>query len=138
MRVVLDSSMALTWCLPGQINEQSEGILNYVKSEGALVPPIWHLEMANLLGLKFRDRNLSGPALDSAIRLLRSLDIATDSQYKERTVSHYLMEVLRFELAAYDALYVELALRTGLPLATFDKAMIASARRFSVAMMDVA
>ncbi len=137
MRAVLDCSMALTWCLPGQINPDSRMVLDHVKREGALVPAIWHLEIANVLGLKFRDGNLSGPATDAAVSLLKALDIVTDSQYKERTVSNYIGEVLRFELAAYDALYVELALRTGLPLATFDKAMIVSARRFGVALMGV-
>jgi predicted nucleic acid-binding protein len=53
-------------------------------------------------------------------------------------VSRYIGEVLRFELAAYDAVYVELALRTGAPLATFDKAMIASARRYGITILGSA
>jgi predicted nucleic acid-binding protein len=129
--------MSLTWCLTGQLNAQAENILKYVKREGALVPPTWHLEMANVLGLKLRDGNLSDPSADSAVRLLNSLDIATDSQYRQRSISSYIGEVLRFELAAYDALYVELALRTGSPLATFDRAMIWAAQRFGVVVMGV-
>ncbi len=138
MRGVLDSSMSLTWCLPGQLNAQAENILKYVKVEGALVPPTWHLEMANVIGLKLRDGNLTDTSADAAIRLLNSLDIATDTQYGQRSVSRYIGEVLRFELAAYDAVYVELALRTGAPLATFDKAMIASARRYGITILGSA
>ncbi len=137
MRAVLDSSMSLTCCLPGQLNAQAENVLKYVKVEDALVPPTWQLEMANVIGLKLRDGNLTDASADSAIRLLNSLDIATDTQYGQRSVSRYIGEVLRFELAAYDAVYVALALRTGAPLATFDKAMIRAAQRFGVAVLGV-
>jgi predicted nucleic acid-binding protein len=82
-----------------------------------------------------RDGNLSNSSADLAVSLLNSLDIATDSQHRKGSVSSYIGEVLRFELAAYDALYVELALRTGYPLATFDRAMIRAAQRFGVVIL---
>jgi predicted nucleic acid-binding protein len=133
--MVLDSSVALTWCIPKQLNSASERILQHARSEGVLVPRIWHLEVANILGLKLRDNNLSELDAQRGLGLLNSVDIATDSQLGPINVATSIGQVIRFELAIYDALYLELALRTKLPLATFDKAMIASAWRFGIKVL---
>ena len=63
-----------------------------------------------------------------ALGVCKFLDITTDTQRFPDGLPRLIGDIMRFRLAAYDALYVELALRTGCPLATFDKAMIASAR----------
>ncbi len=135
MRAVLDCSGALTWCLPGQNTPAAEELLKRIRLDGALVPRIWHLEVSNILGLKLRDRNLSEEAAQLGLGLLASLDIATDTQLPPMNIATSIGNMIRFQLAAYDALYVELALRTGLPLATFDKAMIASARRYGITIL---
>ena len=135
MRITLDSSMSLTWCLSNQANQVSKSVLYQVKLEGVLVPAVWHLEMANILGLKLRDGNLSRADLGEALSLLHLLDIVTDNSISSWNITNYLECIERFHLAAYDALYLELALRTGSPLATFDKAMIASAQRHGVPLL---
>jgi predicted nucleic acid-binding protein len=135
MRVVLDSSMALTWCLPQQGGVFSDAALVRVKTHGAIVPPIWRLEMANVLGLKLRDGNISPGVLRDGLRLLDTLDIRTDDEFSWETIAAAIGQVLRFDLAVYDDLYVELAVRSGCALATFDRAMIGSARRFGVEVL---
>jgi predicted nucleic acid-binding protein len=85
--------------------------------------------------LKLRDHNLSELDAQRGLGLLNSVDIATDSQLGPINVATSIGQVIRFELAIYDALYLELALRTKLPLATFDKAMIASAWRFGIKVL---
>ena len=74
-------------------------------------------------------------AAQLGLGLLASLDIATDTQLPPIDIVTSIGNMIRFQLAAYDALYVELALRTGFPLATFDKAMIASARRYGISIL---
>jgi predicted nucleic acid-binding protein len=136
VRIVLDSSVAIAWCIPGQGNPTADRLLNLVRLEGALVPRTWHLEVGNILGLKLRDGNLSETTVQLGLGLLQSLDIATDSQHAPFGAASFIGQIIRFQLAAYDALYVELALRTGAPLATFDKAMIASAKQYGVEVLS--
>jgi predicted nucleic acid-binding protein len=135
MRGVLDCSVALSWCLPGQGTPAADRLLEYVRLEGAVVPQIWHLEVSNIVGLKLRDGNLSEQAAQQGLGLLNTLDIATDRQLPPLDIATSIGNIIRFQLAAYDALYLELALRTGFPLATFDKAMIASARRYGITIL---
>ncbi len=87
------------------------------------------------MGLKLRDGNLSGAAAQQGLGLLNTLDIVTDTQLPPINIAKSIGNIIRFQLAAYDALYLELALRAGLPLATFDKAMIASARRYGISIL---
>jgi predicted nucleic acid-binding protein len=135
VRVVLDCSVALTWCLPGQGTSAADRLLEHIRLEGGLVPRIWHLEVSNIMGLKLRDGNLSGAAAQQGLGLLNTLDIVTDTQLPPINIAKSIGNIIRFQLAAYDALYLELALRAGLPLATFDKAMIASARRYGISIL---
>jgi predicted nucleic acid-binding protein len=67
--------------------------------------------------------------------LLHSLDIATDSQGAPFDAVHSIGQIVRFHLSAYDALYLELALRAGCPSATFDKAMIALSPLYGIALL---
>jgi predicted nucleic acid-binding protein len=137
MRFVLDSSVALAWCIPDQGSLEADQLLRLAKLEGALIPKIWHLEVGNILGLKLRDRNLAEATVQFGLSLLRTLDIATDSQSAPFEAVSCIGQIIRFHLSAYDALYLELALRVGCPLATFDKAMIASARRYGIPLLGV-
>jgi predicted nucleic acid-binding protein len=126
--------MALTWCLPGQASWLSIAVLKRVQLAGALVPSIWHIEMANILGLKMRDGFLSQRELQDSLALLRLLAIATDGGAHELRIESLLPLMGKYRLPAYDAIYLDLALRNGLPLATFDKEMIESARQNGVTL----
>ena len=110
-------------------------MLQVSRVKGVLVPRIWHLEVGNILGLKLRDGNMTEDQVQLGLGLLASLDIATDSQAGAYDVAVSIGQIIRFRLAAYDGLYLELALRTRFLLATFDKAMIAAARRFNVPLL---
>jgi len=134
MSLVLDSSMALTWCLPGQASPLSIAVLKRVQLGGALVPTIWHMEMANILGLKVRDSVLSQREVNDALDLLRLLNITTGEGTDHLMVDRLLTLMGTYRLAAYDAVYMDLALRNHLPLATFDKEMIEAARQNNVTL----
>jgi predicted nucleic acid-binding protein len=135
MSLVLDSSMSLTWCLPGQANLTSLAVLDRVRERGAQVPFIWRVEMANILGLKLRDGNITQEDVAQSVRLLDLLRITSDG-LQPATMQELLSSVEKYGLTAYDASYLDLASRKGLPLATFDKAMIASAKRNGVSLIE--
>ena len=123
MKFVLDTSVALLWLVP-QTNpagvDYAESVLTALTNSQAVVPSLFALEAANVVA-KVESRSIVTEA-DSQrfITLLGQLNIATD----EATMAHALGDTLnlarRYKLSAYDSAYLELALRTGLPLATLD------------------
>lgn len=123
MRFVLDASVALLWLVP-QTNpaglDYADAVLNAIKESQAVAPTLLALEVANVIA-KVESKGLVTEA-DSQrfITLLGQLNIVTD----QATATHALGDTLnlarRYKLSAYDAAYLELALRMGLPLATLD------------------
>ena len=124
--------MSLTWCLPRQASFVSDRVLLECQNEQILVPEIWHLEMANILGLKRRDGNISENDLARALSLLAQLPIETSSVVNTASIEANLHRIARLRISAYDAIYVELALATRSRLATFDQAMVRAAREAGV------
>ncbi len=135
MSFVIDNSVALAWCFE---DEQTAGImalLDRVADAGAIAPQLWPIEALNgLLTAERRGR------IDSTVRLrlagfLRQLpiDIDEDTASQSWTTTARLAEQHR--LTAYDATYLELAVRRGLPLASRDVALIAAARAVGVDLL---
>ena len=84
------------------------------------MPGIWPLEVANVV-VKAQTKGLVSEARASAfIGLLKEMTILTDTHTAERALGDTLQLARRFKLSSYDASYLELALREGLPLATLD------------------
>ena len=132
--LVIDSSVALTWCFEDEASARSDALLEQVRDEGAVVPGLWHLEVANVL-LQAEKRGRITPA-DIAVRLelIAQLPIDTDRQTTARAWREILALARAEGLTTYDAAYLELAIRRGLPLLTKDQALIAAAQRTGVAV----
>lgn len=123
MKFVLDASVALLWLVP-QTNpsgiDYADAMLTAMKESQAVVPSLFALEIANVVA-KVESKGVVTEA-DSQrfISLLGQLNIATD----QATMMHALGDTLnlarRYKLSAYDAAYLELALRAGLSLSTLD------------------
>jgi predicted nucleic acid-binding protein len=125
MRFVLDNSVAMRWLLEDGSQDRLAyaskvlGLLAHETGE-ALVPGIWPLEVANVV-VKAQTKGLVSEARASAfIGLLKEMTILTDTHTAERALGDTLQLARRFKLSSYDASYLELALREGLPLATLD------------------
>lgn len=123
MNFVLDASVALLWLAP-ETNpsgaDYAAATLVALKESQAVVPSLLALEIANVVAkLEFRGVVTEADS-QRYIALLGRLNITTD----QATAAHALGDTLnlarRYRLSAYDAAYLELALRTGLPLATLD------------------
>jgi predicted nucleic acid-binding protein len=132
---VLDSSIALSWCFRDEQTPASLEVLKLVKTRAVFVPLLWHLEMANVLGLSFRKGRLSDLDLSLALKVFASLDLHTDTLVHEISRSALLPLMQSFSLTAYDAVYLELALRLDLPLATLDTALISAANHAGAALL---
>jgi predicted nucleic acid-binding protein len=130
--LVIDSSAALSWCFEDEASAESDAVFERVRDQGAVVPGLWHLEVANvLLQAEKRGRIATG---DVAMRLelIAQLPITTDNETTARAWREILVLARAEGLTTYDATYLELAIRRGLPLQTKDEALISAAKRSGV------
>ena len=137
MQFVLDCSIAISWCLVDENNDYANAILEMMPDCEAYVPGIWSLEVANTLLVTERRNRMTQEQSQLAIVLLQSLlihvDEATDSQALSSTFTLGRQE----GLAAYDAAYLELAIRLNLPIATIDRRLAEAATRCGVGLVVV-
>ena len=130
--LVIDSSAALSWCFEDEASPESDALFERVRDQGAVVPGLWHLEVANvLLQAEKRGRIATG---DVAMRLelIAQMPITTDNETTARVWREILALARAEGLIIYDATYLELAIRRGLPLQTKDEALIRAAHRRGV------
>jgi predicted nucleic acid-binding protein len=125
MRFVLDNSVAMRWLLndrAADVQGYARGVLQRLANgDTAVVPNLFSLEAANVL-VKSRKRGLVSDAeAREFLALLSELDIETDATTHERALHATLGIASQYDFSAYDAAYLELALREGLPLATLDQ-----------------
>ena len=137
MQFVLDCSVAISWCLVDEDNDYANGILAMMPDSEAYVPLIWSLEIANTLLVAERRNRMTTEQSDLAIALLQSLLIQVDEATDTNALSSILVLGRQEGLAAYDAAYLELALRLELPIATLDTRLAEAATRCGVELVAV-
>lgn len=132
---VLDSSVALTWCFEDEASAETDRLFERVRDDGAIVPALWHLELGNVL-LQAEKRSRISRA-DAAMRLglIADLPISVDRETTARAWRETLWLAREEGLTTYDAAYLELAVRLGLPLMTRDGELAGAARRLGVAVL---
>ena len=129
---VLDASVTAAWFFPDEFNPLSEAVLDRLREEEAVVPAIWHVEMANILVVAQRRQRLTEAAVTTALRVLASLPIVT----AEPTDMDRLVGAAReLGLSTYDVSYLVVAMREGLAIATQDKELRRAAERAGVELM---
>lgn len=111
-------------------------MLRRLRDAQALVPVIWALEVTNALVVGERRGRLTQAETAAVVAMLVDLPIRVDRTAHERAFRETLDLARALRLSSYDAAYLELAMRTGLPLATGDAALRAAARRTGVALLD--
>ena len=131
-RAVLDCSVALSWCFDDEATPETHALLDRVRDEGAVVPSLWHLELSNVLLQAERRRRISAEDAATRLDLFAALPISTDPETMSRAW-HDILSIARVEgLTTYDAAYLELAVRRGVPLFTKDAVLVAAAGRRGV------
>ena len=135
--VVLDSSVALTWCFSDQRCRYGDTILQRLVEEVAIVPALWWLEIANVTALAERRGGLSKAQRSRFFELLDSLRITTDPVDAPRTLGAVLDLALAHQLTVYDATFLEVAQRTRTPLATLDEPLRRAATAAGIPLASV-
>lgn len=120
---ILDASITLAWCFDDEGSDRAVRILERLDQDAAFVPPIWQLEVGNaLLGAERRGR-LKPAESTNFIDLLRNLPISVEEIPPYRTWGEIINLARTYHLSTYDAAYLDLAMRLGLPLASLDNAL---------------
>jgi predicted nucleic acid-binding protein len=127
LSLVLDCSATLAFLLPDEISAASQALLDRIVAQGALVPALWRLEVANALTMAVRRKRIAAPFRNAALRDLGQLGIRTDMETDANAWGATLTLVDRHGLTLYDAAYLELALLRDFALATLDEALLRGA-----------
>jgi predicted nucleic acid-binding protein len=135
--LVIDSSVAIAWCFPDEQDDYSQSVLDALASERAIVPDLWHLEVANTLLVGERRKRSTQANTVTWLGFLASLPIAVDEDTRAHAFGDALSLAREHNLSAYDASYLELAMRRGLPLATLDDKLKAAALAVGVTVYGV-
>ena len=120
---VLDCSVAMAWCFEDEAAGYADRVLKKLVTREAVVPAIWPLEVANVLLVGERRKRLTKADSSRFLELLQGLPITIDVQATSRAFGDIMSVARSLTISAYDAAYVELAMREGLPLATLDDSL---------------
>jgi predicted nucleic acid-binding protein len=132
--VVVDASVALAWCFPDEGSNEADRMLASLKGLVIWVPAVWSLEIANAILVGERRKRLKQPDITRFIALLESLPITQDRQTVSENVRNLLPLGRVHGLSAYDAAYLDLAIRHNAPLATLDTDLQKAATRSGIAV----
>ena len=133
---VIDNSVVMTWCFKDETSQYADAILDSLEIVTGFVPSIWPLEVGNVLLVAERNRRLSEADSTRFIFLLTELPIIVEQEPPERMIKEIFALARKHRLSSYDASYLDLAMRKGLPIATLDKNLIAAAKRSKVPIVS--
>ncbi len=133
--LVLDVSLSCAWCFADEASEGAWAILELLQMNRAQVPALWLWETANVLMQAERRGRISPAASRTFLGLLEGLPISVDQPTTASAWHDTLALARSHRLTSYDAAYLELALRRGLPLASRDKGLQAAARTEGVPLL---
>ena len=132
--LVLDASVAVVWGFEDEADPLAETLLDRMPTVRAYVPALWPLEVANVLLVGERRKRISAADTAQFLALLGTFPIAIDEETTSRAWGDTLGLARAHGLSVYDASYIELAMRRGLPLATLDAKLGAAAAAVGVAL----
>lgn len=134
---VLDSSVALAWCFSDESTEATDALLDQAVNGTICVPSLWHLEVANVLTFAERKGRITPAQSAEFIALLQTLPIVVDAETPMRALGDILDLARSQRLTAYDAAYLELAVRLGTPLASRDSDLQNAAKKLGLSLLNV-
>ena len=135
-RFVLDCSMTIPWCLEDETNPRSDVVLECLDSQEAVVPTHWSLEVANALVVCERRKRVTPARISEFLGFLGGLPIVADDQTFTKAFGEILLLARSHRLSAYDAAYLELAMREGCPLASLDASLNEAATGLGIALFQ--
>ena len=134
MSFVLDNSVTCGWLFENQSDQYTQAVANRLAVDQANAPVLWTMELANVLRTACRRASLTAQKAQQMLEQIARLPI--DATHQAAPPAVLLALSLRFDLSAYDAAYLELALRLQQPIATRDRALAEAARLAGVGTLN--
>jgi predicted nucleic acid-binding protein len=135
VRLVLDASMTIAWLFEDERTPAVHEIMRRVVREGALVPSLWRLEVANVLRNAVRRGRCDESYADRSLARLGRLAIKRDEETEDHAWGETRALSQEENLTLYDAAYLELAIRKSACLASCDAALLAAAARRKIVVL---
>jgi predicted nucleic acid-binding protein len=132
---VVDCSIAMAWLFNDEATAKTEALLNRLTTETALVPAWWFIEITNVLATAESKGRITPTQSDAFIADLGKLGIERDDEAPNRAFTYLLPLCRRHRLTSYDAIYLDLAVRRNLPLATLDEDLRKTAKKLGVPLL---
>lgn len=129
---VVDNSIVMSWCFKDETNQYADAVLERLSDATAFVPSIWPFEVVNVLLVAERKRRLSEADSVRFVTLLSQLPIIVEYERPEIIMADLLSLARANNLSSYDASYLNLSMRKGLPIATLDTRLIEAAKMANV------
>ncbi len=118
--IVIDASVALAWCFPDEDSDYADRVLVALEGHAVLVPALWSIEITNALLVAEKRKRVKQVETRRFIDLLSELTVVMDARPVADAVSNILPLGREYAISAYDAAYLDVAIRHAAPLATLD------------------
>jgi predicted nucleic acid-binding protein len=133
---VIDNSVVMSWCFEDESAGYADEVLDRLMGGQALVPEIWPLEVANVLLVAERRKRITRADSGRFLTLLRGLPIEVMTGPSHLPFDEIMPLARETGLSSYDASYLALATRQGLPMATLDASLRRAAKRCKVPLLN--
>jgi predicted nucleic acid-binding protein len=135
-RFVIDNTVTMAWCFTEEATELTETLLSRLSSstDSAIVPALWLYEVVNVTALAVRSGRVTEAKAHAFLESLADLPIEVENPTRIQMFVSVRALVAQYKLTAYDASYLELAIRHKLPIASADKAVMRAAHTAGIAL----
>jgi len=128
--------LTMAWCFEDEASPETDEIQDWLTADArAHVPTLWHLEIANVLWACERRKRITEADSVRFLAVLEALNIMTDHQTEQHAGQKTLGLARQHGVSVYDAAYLELAMRLGLPLASKDETLRKAAQAVGLSIL---
>lgn len=131
---VIDASVTMPWFFPDEATPFTEGLLDALGTQALWAPTLWVLECTNVLQSAQRRQRIDASRRAEIAGELDELPVRLDLETPDFVTLDRLAAA--HGLSAYDATYLELALRRSLALVSLDDRLIAAAKALGHPVMS--
>jgi predicted nucleic acid-binding protein len=132
---IADASLAMAWCFEDEATPATRKLLRDSSDRSILVPAWWYVEITNVLALAERKGRINVNQATDFITVIEALDVEIDVGVPLRAFTDLLPLCRSHALTSYDAIYLDLARRRKLPLATLDEPLRKVAKKLGVKLL---